>query len=124
MDFFLALQDLNHFKLNRKSSKSDVAAAYMISLEVGMDIRTYAEPFIYEAGIEGGTLHRELEIIRKNTDKGMEGRIIFLERYKSSQEIARLADILDDAAERIDLIVEKGGQIHDDTYGKRSSRNL
>ena len=124
LDFFLALQDLNHFRLNEKSSKSDVAAAYMISLEVGMDIRTYAEPFIHEAGIEAGTLHQELEIIRKSTDHGMEGRIIFLEKYKSSQEIAGLADLLDDAAERIDLIVEKGGQIHDNTYGKQNGGNL
>ena len=123
-DFFLALQDLNHFKLDEKSPKSDVAAAYMISVEVGMDIRTYAEPFIYEADIEAGALHKELEIIRKYTDKGMEGRIIFLERYKSSQEMAKLAEILDDAVEKIDLIVEKGGQIHDEFYGKQCCRIL
>ena len=112
-EFFLALQDLNHFKLDERSRESDVAAAYMISLEVSMDIRTYAEKFICQGGIEAGALRKELEIIGSKTTKGSEGRILFLQKYKSRREISALQELVDDAVERIDMIEKRGGLDND-----------
>ncbi len=112
-DFFLALQELNHFKVDKGSRESDVAAAYMISLEVSMDIRTYAEEFILQGGIEPEALRQELKLIGSRTTKGLEGRILLLQKYKSNREISALQEILDDASERIDLIEERSGLNND-----------
>ena len=116
-DFFLALQELNHFSLNEKSAASDIAAAYMISVEVAMDIRTYAEDIVREGASTCAVLREELERIREGTGEEAEGRIRIFRKYKSREEVSRLADILDDALEKIDLIEKKGGRRHDQLYG-------
>ena len=51
MDFYKTLYSLNQFEVTQKSTKSDLAAAYLISREITIEIMNYAEQFLKDSSI-------------------------------------------------------------------------
>ena len=59
MDFYKTLHSLNQFEVTQKSTKSDLAAAYLISREITIEIMNYAEQFLKDSSINKKMLNKE-----------------------------------------------------------------
>ena len=93
MDFYKTLHSLNEFKVTEKSTKSDLAAAYLISREITIEITNYAEQFLKDGSVDKRMLDKELEKI--------EERIKYFVKEKKQME--ELYQFMSDAKQKIEI---------------------
>lgn len=93
VEFYKTLHSLNQFKITEKSTKSDIAAAYLISKEIAIEITNYAKQFLKDNTINKEMLENELEKI-----KGRTGYFI-----KEKKDMKELYQFIDDAKRKIDI---------------------
>lgn len=94
-DFYKTLHRLNQIKINKKSSDSDLAAAWLISKEVAIEITNYGEDFLNNEKISEEMLEEELDIIKKRMD--------ILKKIKE-KELNELEELIGDAERRIAML--------------------
>lgn len=93
MDFYKTLHSLNQFKVTEKSTKSDLAAAYLISREITIEITNYAEQFLKNGSVDKKMLDKELEKIEERTK-------YFVKEKKQMEE---LYQFMNDAKQKIEI---------------------
>lgn len=93
MDFYKTLHSLNQFKVTEKSTKSDLAAAYLISREITIEITNYAEQFLKDGSVDKKMLNKELEKIEERTK-------YFVKEKKQMEE---LYQFMNDAKQKIEI---------------------
>lgn len=120
VEFFDTLCNLNDISLREINSPSQAAAAYMISVEVAVEIGSFTYQFQKEGKIPGNKLQEELDkIYRKDvrfldsyTEKNISGRIKILEEFREKEEIENLKNLVEDASRKNALAImhlEQGG---------------
>lgn len=112
-DFFRILCQLNQVNLKKDSSESEAAAAYLISVEVAIEIGNFSAQFIQEGKIPYKNLLEELDKIKKEKDltskaqgeildRGeQEQRIELLKNFREKEEIEKLERLVMDARGKI-----------------------
>ncbi len=93
MDFYKTLHSLNQFEVTEKSTKSDLAAAYLISREIIIEITNYAEQFLMDGLVDKKMLDKELEKIEERTK-------YFVKEKKQMEE---LYQFMNDAKQKIEI---------------------
>lgn len=110
-EFFFTLKKLNQIKIGEKSTESDVAAAYLISKEIAIEIGNYALEFLTEEKISGCLLMKELQVIdgQKETEKD---RVDFLSQFLEREEIEELKQFVEEAKKKVILAeqIQKQGE--------------
>ena len=95
MDFYKTLHSLNQFEVTQKSTKSDLAAAYLISREITIEIMNYAEQFLKDSSINKKMLNKELEKIEERTK-------YFIKEKKQMEE---LYQFMNEAKQKIEMCI-------------------
>ena len=92
-EFYKTLHCLNQFEITEDSTKSDIAAAYLISRELAIEITNYAKQFLKDSSINKKMLENELEKIKERT------------RYfiKEKKQMEELYQFIDDARQKIEI---------------------
>lgn len=93
MDFYKTLHSLNQFKVTEKSTKSDLAAAYLISREITIEITNYAEQFLKDGSVDKKMLDKELEKIEERTKYFV----------KEKKQMGELYQFMNDAKQKIEI---------------------
>lgn len=93
MEFYKILHVLNQFEITETSEKSDIAAAYLISREIAIEITNYARQFLKDDAINKRALENELEKIEERTE-------YFIKEKKKMKE---LYQFIDDAKQKIEI---------------------
>lgn len=126
VDFFNTLSSLNDITLRESSSSSQAAAAYMVSVEVAVELAGFAVQFQKEGRISSERIQKELDkiyVIREETgeeadwgernekqteeskaadgsEKNYFGRIDILEKFRAKEEIDNLKNLVIDAGRK------------------------
>lgn len=92
LDFYKQLKALNQFETTKKSSESDISAAYLISREISIEITNYADEFLADKRISKDMLEEQLKKIEARKKYFIEEKRKeveqLLEDARSSLEIA------------------------------------
>ncbi len=98
-EFFETLCELNTVPVQADSAPSQAAAAYMASVEVAVEIGSFAAEFQEEGDIPCEKLQAELDKIYVPDNMG-EQRIYILEKFRSEEEIENLKNLVVDAGRK------------------------
>ena len=86
MDFYKTLHSLNQFEVTQKSTKSDLAAAYLISREITIEIMNYAEQFLKDSSINKKMLNKELEELYQFMNEAKQ-KIEIADSFKDKEDV-------------------------------------
>ena len=103
MDFYKTLHSLNQFEVTQKSTKSDLAAAYLISREITIEIMNYAEQFLKDSSINKKMLNKELEKIEERTKYFIKEKKQMEELYQFMNEAKQKIEIADSFKDKEDV---------------------
>ena len=103
MDFYKTLHSLNQFEVTQKSTKSDLAAAYLISREITIEIMNYAEQFLKDSSINKKMLNKELEKIEERTKYFIKEKKQMEELYQFMNEAKQKIEIADSFKDKEDM---------------------
>lgn len=103
MDFYKTLYSLNQFEVTQKSTKSDLAAAYLISREITIEIMNYAEQFLKDSSINKKMLNKELEKIEERTKYFIKEKKQMEELYQFMNEAKQKIEIADSFKDKEDV---------------------
>lgn len=99
-DFYQALHGLNQFYADKNSPASDAAAAFLISKEIAVEIRTYARELLQDKKVEYIMLKKELDIIGGKTKRGRK-RMECMELHRTREEMDELREIIKEAEKQL-----------------------
>ena len=99
-DFYQALHGLNQFYADKNSPASDAAAAFLISKEIAVEIRTYARELLQDKKVEYIMLKKELDIIGGKTERGRK-RMECMELHRTREEMDELREIIKEAEKQL-----------------------
>ena len=108
VEFYKTLHSLNQFKITEKSTKSDIAAAYLISKEIAIEITNYAKQFLKDSTINKKMLENELEKIKGRTRYFIKEKKQMKELYQFIDDAKRKIDIADSFREKEDMEDARG----------------
>ena len=103
MDFYKTLYSLNQFEVTQKSTKSDLAAAYLISREITIEIMNYAEQLLKDSSINKKMLNKELEKIEERTKYFIKEKKQMEELYQFMNEAKQKIEIADSFKDKEDV---------------------